>query len=133
MKRLLALFTAVLLLLSLAACGEGANTAVNTDPEITTSANETTLPAVTESAASFEVKVTDASGNPIKGVMLQVCKDTCMPAATNENGIASFNIEVTAEHKLSVLSCPEGYVYSGEAEVYLEEGLAEYTLTLDAQ
>ncbi len=132
MKKLLVLFTALCLVLCLAACGEGAGTAVNTGPAETSSVAETT-PAVTDSTASFEVKVVDKDGKAVQGVMLQICKDTCIPMMTDENGVASFNIEVTDEHKLSVLSCPEGYVYSGEAEVYLEDGLAEYTVELDAR
>lgn len=132
MKKLLVLFTAICLVLCLAACGEGSGTAVNTDPAETSSVAETT-PAVTESTASFVVKVTDKDGNALKGVMLQICKDTCIPMMTDDNGVASFNIEVTDEHKLSVLSCPEGYVYNGEAEVYLEDGMTEFTVELDAQ
>ena len=70
-------------------------------------------------------------GNPVAGVMLQICKDSCIPAKTDENGIATFNIEVTSEHKLSVLSCPTGYEYRGDAEVYMEDGATEYTVELN--
>lgn len=133
MKKFLVLFAAVLMLLSLVACGEGANTAVTTDSVETTATIETTLPAETESTAAFVVKVVDEKLNPVSGVMIQICKDTCIPMVTDSEGIASFNIEVTAEHKLSVLNCPEGYVYTGEAEVYMEDGATEYTLQLNFQ
>ena len=83
-----------------------------------------------EEASAFEVKVVDASGNPVEGVMLQICKDSCIPAKTDANGIAKFNIEITDGHKLQVLSCPAGYQYTGEAEVYLEAGSSEYTVEL---
>lgn len=131
MKKFLVLFAALCLLLCMTACGN--STTGNTEPAETSAVVETTTAAATESTPAFEVTVVDSEGNPVSGVMLQVCKDTCFPAVTDANGVASFNIEVTAEHKLSVLSCPEGYVYSGEAEVYLEDGATEYTVELDAQ
>lgn len=130
MKKLLAILTAALMLLSLAACGQ-AEPAVNTTaPE--TSQVVTTTAEVEENKVSVTVK--DSDGNPIKGVMLQICKDTCVPMVTDENGVAVFNnMEATAEHKLSVLSCPEGYVYNGEPEMYLVEGVSEYAVELDAR
>lgn len=131
MKKFLALFAALCLLLCMTACGNSTGTETP-DATETSSVAETTT-AATESASAFEVTVVDADGNPVQGVMLQVCKDTCFPAVTDANGVASFNVEVTDEHKLSVLSCPEGYVYNGEEEVYLEEGATEYTVELDAQ
>ena len=129
MKKFLVLFTALLLLLSLAACGEGANPAVDTNPQETSAVAETTAEAPQSSSVSVTVK--DDNGNPVQGVMLQICKDTCMPAVTNESGVATFNLEATSEHKLSILSCPEGYVYNGEPEVYLVEGVSEYAVELD--
>lgn len=133
MKKLFVLFVAAFMLLSLAACGEGATPADDTKPAQTTATVETTLPAETQAQAAFKVTVTDSEGNPVQGVILQVCSDMCFPGATDENGVASFNMEITDEHKLSVLTCPEGYVYSGEAEIKLEDGATEYALVLDAQ
>ena len=74
--------------------------------------------------------VVDQNGDPVSGAMVQICKDSCMPAMTGEDGVASFNIEITDGYKLSVMTCPEGYTYEGEAEIYLEYGATEYTLTL---
>ncbi len=128
MKKLLVLFTALCLVFCLVACNGGENN-VSTEP------TETTAPATTaettEAAAFVEVKVIDEKENPVSGVMLQICKDTCIPMVTDENGIAKFNIEPTGEHKLSVLSCPEGYVYNGEPEMHLVDGVTEYTVSLD--
>lgn len=130
MKRILALIAAVCVLACLCACADGDNT--ETTPAATTESVATTT-AAAESSASVEVKVVDADGNGIQGVMLQICKDTCIPMVTDAQGIAKFNLEPTAEHKLSVLSMPEGYVYDGEPEMYLVEGVNEYTVELDAQ
>lgn len=129
MKKILVLFTVLCLLLSLCACS--GNEQTSTDPQQTTTAAVTTTAA--QDTPAFEVKVVDADGNAVSGVMIQICKDTCIPKVTDENGVAVFDIEVTDEHKLSVLSCPEGYTYTGEAEVYLEDGATEYTVELDAQ
>ena len=82
-------------------------------------------------AAAFTVTIVDAEGNPVSGVMVQICKESCFPAKSDENGIARFSIEITDGYKLSVTACPEGYVYNGDAEVYLESGATEYTITLD--
>lgn len=130
MKKFLVLFAALCLLICMTACDNG--TTGNTEPSETSTVAETTTAAATESKA-VSVTVRDENGNPIQGVMLQICKDTCIPMVTDENGVASFNIEVTAEHKLSVLSCPEGYVYNGEPEMYLVEGVTEYEVELDVQ
>lgn len=134
MKKLLVLFTALCLLVCLCACGNGNNGAVDTNPAETSAVAETTAAEDTQSSSSVSVTVTDADGNPVKGVMLQICKDTCIPMVTDENGVALFNnLEPTAEHKLSVLSCPEGYIYEGEAEMYLVEGVTEYEVMLAAE
>lgn len=130
MKKFLVLFAALCLLICMTACDNG--TTGNAEPSETSTVAETTTAAATESKA-VSVTVRDENGNPIQGVMLQICKDTCIPMVTDENGVASFNIEVTAEHKLSVLSCPEGYVYNGEPEMYLVEGVTEYEVELDVQ
>lgn len=148
MKHSKILLTAILVLctvLCLSACGgetDGADNStqgsvaesgqsVNSTPE---SKAESVVESETESQiaaeAAFKVKVVDENGNPVAGVMVQVCKDTCIPAKTGDDGIASFNIEVTDGYKLSVLSCPEGYEYTGEAEVYLESGATEITVEL---
>lgn len=83
-----------------------------------------------EKTEAFEVKVVNSAGEPVSGVMVQLCKDSCVPAKTNDNGIATFNFEITDGYKLSVMSCPAGYQYTGEAEIYLESGSTEYTIEL---
>lgn len=132
LTKLMALMFVTLLTLSLCACGGNA-----TDPQNDDTAATTTTEAVTTTTApqttAFEVKVVDQNGNPVADVMLQICKDTCIPSKTDANGVATFNVEVTDEHKLSVLSCPTGYTYTGEAEVYLENGITEYTVELQGE
>lgn len=129
MKKILVVLLAICMLFSFCACGADTDSKKDNDVSSTpVSSNEDT--SSEEETAKFEVKVVDGMGNPVEGVMLQICKDSCIPAKTDANGIATFNIEVTSEHKLSVLSCPTGYEYSGEAEVYMEDGATEYTVEL---
>ncbi len=87
-----------------------------------------------EPQTGFTVKVVDADGNPVPGVLVQMCKDSCVPSPTDVNGVATFStIETSDGYKLSVMSCPAGYVYTGEAEIYLESGLTEYTLEIEKE
>lgn len=139
MKKIIAALLLVSALLALCACGEGSDTSVTESSTADTSTAVSNIESEAESneesskdiaLASFKVKVVDGEGNAVSGVMIQLCKDTCIPAKTGDDGVASFNAEITEGYKLSVLSCPEGYTYEGEAEVYLESGITEYTVTL---
>lgn len=80
--------------------------------------------------AIFTVKVVDADGAVVPGVVVQVCKDTCVPGTTDETGVATFKLEITEGYKLSVLTLPEGYEYTGEAEIALTAGITEYELKI---
>lgn len=79
--------------------------------------------------ATFTVKVVDADGTAVAGVVVQVCKDECVPATTDETGVATFKVEIKEGYKLSVVSCPEGYEYTG-GEVALTAGITEYELKI---
>ena len=126
-KMLLALMLIGCMIFGLCACG-GTNEEETTVPDTTVA--DTTVADTTEAAQSFKVTVVDGDGNAVSGVVVQICKDVCVPARTDDNGVASFNIAIEDGHKLSVMSCPEGYEYTGEAEVYLDEGATEYTLEI---
>lgn len=91
--------------------------------------NEENEEDTTESKPEFKVTVTDANGAAVEGVVVQVCKDACIPARTDANGVAVFNIEIEDGHKLSVMQAPEGYTFSTE-EIYLEAGATSYTLQI---
>lgn len=128
-KRLLAILLTLVMAVSFCACGSSDGDG-KTDVSSNDSQSDVSDTSSVEEIAAFEVKVVDDMGNPVEGVMLQVCKDSCIPAKTDKEGIAKFNIEITDGHKLSVLSCPTGYEYRGEAEIYLEEGCTEYEIEL---
>lgn len=140
MRKLFALLLVLCVAFSLCACGgnsdtngddknDKVNNEVNDDDSTDESKNDAEDDQVQENKAAFKVTVVDEAGNPVKGVMVQVCKDSCIPAMSDDNGVASFNIAIESGHKLSVMSTPEGYEFSNE-EIYLEAGATEYTLTI---
>ncbi len=114
-------------------CACGGTTDPQNDATVTTTTVATTTTTEAPAAAAFEVKVVDQDGTPVAGVMMQICKDTCVPKMTDANGIAAFDLEITDGYKLSVLSCPTGYTYTGEAEIYLESGSTSYTVELQGE
>lgn len=136
LKKLLAAMLALCMVLCFCACGDNSDNGGTTEDNQTennqTVNNEQNDDGTTENQAVFTVKVVDEGGNPVSGVMVQLCKEACVPARTDDNGVATFNMEITDGYKLSVMSCPEGYEYTGEAEIYLESGSTEYTLEIKA-
>ena len=117
------------MLFCLCACGGDSNGPTGNEP-IDNQNNNTQTSSKEDATPKFEVTVIDGDGNPVKGVMVQLCKDTCVPAMTDENGVAIFSEEITDGYKLSVMSCPEGYEYTGDAEIYLEDGDTEFTIEI---
>lgn len=128
MKKLLAFVLAVAMVFCFCACGNNETKTDNTDTQVQSSQTENS--SKEETTPKFEVTVKDVDGNIVEGVMVQLCKESCIPARTDANGVAIFNIEITDGYKLSVMSCPDGYEYTGDAEIYLEDGATEYTLEI---
>ncbi len=131
MKKILCVTIAVLCMaLCLCACNDTNEPQGDANTTTTTVATTTTTQP---QAASFEVKVVDRNGAPVQGVMIQICKDICVPKVTGADGVALFDLEIEDGHKLSVLSCPTGYSYTGEAEIYLESGSKTYTVEVQGE
>ena len=127
MKGLIALMLALALVLC--ACGSEKKPETTTAPVETTAA-PTTVP-VDDGKVEYVIHVVDESGAPISGAMVQICLDACYPGMTDANGQAKFSV-MEADYKVSFLSLPAGYTYSGDAqEFYFEEGF-ELTITLKA-
>lgn len=131
-KILLALILVGCMIFGLCACN--GNKEEDTTVADTTAADkkpaDTTAADTTEAAKSFKVTIVDGDGNVVPGVIVQICKDACVPARSDDKGVALFNVAVEEGHKLSVMSCPEGYEYTGAREIYLEAGATEYTLEI---
>lgn len=138
MKRFLALLLMLCIVLSFAACSEKEDDTGDTNEsqsvETTTEGgnNETTEEDTSSDLTTYTITVVDEAGNPMPGVMVQICQDTCLPGITDANGVAQFSV-TEADYKASVASMPEGYSYSTEEDAfYFENGSYELTITLKA-
>lgn len=145
-KRIAYILMSVLVMtasLGLAACGSGSDDEGDTTTAATTTNNEVTTLAPTETEedttavddnkVAYKVKVVDEAGNPIANAMVQMCKDSCVPAVTNAEGVAEFNLE-SDDYDVKFIELPAGYTYSGEEQVFkFAEGETELTLTLKAE
>ena len=133
-NRMMAVVLALLLTLSLCACG--AEEAPETQAPETTAATEAPVVEQTQAAedgkVTYTIHVEDENGAPLAGVMVQICKDACLPGMTDAEGNAVFTVAEDS-YKASFLSLPAGYDYATEeTEFYFEAGSYEITLTLKA-
>ena len=134
-KGFIALLLALCLAFGLCACGGNSD---NSDASTAGSTAATTLPEETEAPTeaaepSHTVKVVDEGGNPIAGVFVQICLDTCTPAQTDANGIASYYDMPNAEYEIKLMAMPAGYGYTTEEEVFFfPDGSTEAVITLQA-
>lgn len=133
MKRLICAMMALMMVLGLCACGaEEAPKAPETQPatEPTPVVEETV--AVDDGKVTYTIHVQDENGAAMAGVMVQICKDACLPGMTDAEGNATFHV-AEDDYKVSFLTLPAGYTYTTEAtEFYFENGATEITLTLKA-
>ena len=114
--------------LGLCACGGAGDTPETTGtPETTAAVPETT---VDDGKVTYTVRVVDADGNPIANAAVQICKETCLPGMTNDEGMAVFNV-VEDDYKVSFMTVPAGFEAEAE-EFYFEAGSYELTITLKA-
>ena len=132
MKRLFALLLALTMMLCLVACGGNGNTDVTTDPteEVTEPTNEVTEPVIDEVEPTYVVTVVDQDGTPVAGAWVQLCLEACVPAMTDENGVANFFLEEN-DYKVGFTVMPAGYEYSGEEqEWHFADGENAMTIVL---
>ena len=131
MKKILAVLLLIGLLATLCACGETPEPTEDVTEAPTQ--NVTEAPTVDDGKVTYTAKVVDEGGNPIAGAMVQICKDTCFPGVTDENGVASFTREEEEGYKISFIALPEGYEYTTEeTDFYFEGGEKDITITLKA-
>ena len=130
MKRFLALALSLSLMLCLCACGGSQPDPTEPPTEATTEpATEATEPA-TEPVVepTYTVTVVDQDNAPVVGAWVQLCLEACVPAVTDENGVASFFLEEN-NYKVGFTVMPAGYEYAGdEQEWYFADG--ENTMTV---
>ena len=131
LKYVLAMMLAVVMMLSLCACG-GFDVVpdVTTEPttEITEPTTEATEPTTESAKPTYVVTVIDDNGDPVVDAYVQLCLESCVPAKTDVNGVANFFLEEN-DYKVTFAVLPEGYEYAGEEETwYFAEG--ENTMTI---
>lgn len=130
MKRLFAFLLAVSLVMCLCACGgSGAGEDPAGPNDVTTKPTEkVTEPAVEAADPTYVVTVVDQDNLPVAGAWVQLCLESCVPAMTDENGVANFFLEEN-DYKVSFTVMPVGYEYSSdEQEWYFADG--ENTMTI---
>lgn len=126
----------------LTACGSGSDDNGQTTTAEVTTKNEVSTPVqneteedttvVEDNKIAYNVKVVDEAGNPIANAMVQMCKDSCVPAVTNAEGVAEFNLEAD-DYDVKLIELPDGYDYTGEEHVFkFADGETELTITLKA-
>lgn len=136
MKILSVIAVLLCMMLSLCACGSSTPTATEAPeteaPVVETEAPVETEAVVPEGMAVYKVKVVDEAGNPVAGAMVQICKDSCVPGATDAEGVATFTV-AEDDYKASMLTMPAGYEYAEETDAYyFEDGAYEVTIVLKA-
>ena len=133
MKRLICLMLAMLLMLGLCACG---GEEVPKEEPTVAATEAPTVPMETEAPAdgkvTYTIHVEDESGNALAGVMVQICKDACLPGMTDAEGNATFTVDED-DYKASFLMLPAGYTYVDEQTEFYFDGATEITLTLKAE
>lgn len=125
MRKIMIALLALMLTLPLCAC-------VSRIPE-----GDETLPQLGEdapvTAVLYTVTVTDESGTPVPGAMVQLCSDICVPVVTDEEGVAHLTL-MPDDYKVSLTVMPQGYTYAGETtEFTFPEGSRELTIVLKAE
>lgn len=132
MKHFIGIILAVALTLCLCACGTDQQPAVTTEPttEAAVPTTKTTEPTTDAAEPSYQVTVVDEGNNPVVGAWVQLCLESCVPATTDENGVAKFFLEEN-NYKVGFTVMPAGYEYAGEEqEWYFADGENTMTITL---
>ena len=129
-KGLMALVLVLATLLGLCACGGEAAAETTEAPAETTAAP--VEESVDDGKVEYTITVVDENGAPIAGAMVQICLDACYPGMTDANGQAKFSV-LEADYKVSFLSLPAGFTYSGDEQEFYFDGGHELTVTLKAE
>ena len=131
MKRFLALFLTIVMLLAIVSCNKNKEPQ-ETTAEVTTQATtpEVTTPEETtpeDTSVTYTVTVVDENGAAISGATVQLCVgDICrLPSVTNNEGVASFKFD-EADYIVKVTL--KGY--TGEAYYAFPTGKTELTVQL---
>ena len=78
--------------------------------------------ATKNEGGEYRVFVYDEEGNPVKGVVLQLCDEsTCSLKKTKADGMATFEVKAPKVYDIHVAQVPEGYQSSDETYKTLDD------------
>ena len=131
LKNILLVILALCMVFALCACGKPAANGSDETPA-PSSTNETTeeTTEADDGKVTYTVTVVDEAGKPVVGAFVQLCLEACIPALTDAQGVATYNLE-EADYKVSFVSMPAGYTCDTN-EFHFEEGKYEMTITMKA-
>lgn len=133
-KNIAALTLALVMLVLLAACNDGAGEQTSsTTPAPNTTLAPSTTPApdttLDSGMVDYKVKVVDSTGAPVSGVMVQICfGGLCTPAKTDAEGVAIFKKAKDSYTVKFMNGVPSGYTC--DAEEFAFGDATELTITL---
>ncbi len=141
MKKLIIILLALCMCMSFVACnGESEITtekpegteAPTQNAEVTTEVPNTDEETEAVVVKGYKVTVTDADGNPIAGVQIQMCDSVgCrLPKETGADGSVAFDYDESDFHVL-IAAAVEGYVVDTAEEYWFENGSKEMTIVLE--
>ena len=96
-----------------------------------TAANNDGFRAEKANAGAYEIKVVDQNGNPVEGVMANLCDDSmCNMVKSDEKGVMTFNGKQYAYH-ITILKVPEGYSFDSKEELHTADQPGTMTITMN--
>ena len=96
-----------------------------------TAANNDGFRAEKANAGAYEIKVVDQNGNPVEGVMANLCDDSmCNMVKSDDKGVMTFNGKPYAYH-ITILKVPEGYSFDSKEELHTADQPGTMTITIN--
>lgn len=78
--------------------------------------------------SAYAIRFVDPDGNPVSGVMANVCDDTaCTMLTADDDGVALFSGDINGR-SLQILKVPEGFTFTDGEKLPLIEGETVVTL-----
>ena len=82
------------------------------------------------SASEYVINVVDQDGNPVEGVMANLCDDSmCNMVKSDDKGVMTFGGKPYAYH-ITILKVPEGYSFDAKEELHTPEQPGTMTITI---
>lgn len=134
MKRLITMLLVLTMALCLVACGQDATTppSTTTKPAPTTTVAPPTTSSVDNTVYNYKIRVVDQDGNPIEGAYVIFCLEQCNFYATNAEGWALIEAEITDGYQAHIMSLPTGYEGYTFSEEYTNFASGQTEMTLVA-